>query len=299
MISDLNAMIYPAIEYVTNDVWPKTLQGDVGTIAMIGVAIIVLFVLVVLLVELTAWVLSLIKRFILFALIMVSTIFFFFSFGDKIFVENPDMTLVAIGIMGVLFGVIALIISIMSVKREMQKPWSEKVKELKQQMKEAAAEEFEKELEKKAVVEARPAIAPTQVQQPAMLSKQAFTAANVFAAFHDRSLLAVLSYMVVAEFGVFSGVTVSAPNETVGLIFLGLFLVAALIFIKSTYHNYLTGVKHLFVALAFGAGLSILLGHIWVSIPLEELLSLAYFKTNSLVALVTCLAVSLFLGAKG
>jgi len=299
MISDLNAMIYPAIEYVTNDVWPKTLQGDVGTIAMIGVAIIVLFVLVVLLVELTAWVLSLIKRFILFALIMVSTIFFFFSFGDKIFVENPDMTLVAIGIMGVLFGVIALIISIMSVKREMQKPWSEKVKELKQQMKEAAAEEFEKELEKKAVVEARPAIAPTHVQQPAMLSKQAFTAAIVFAAFHDRSLLAVLSYMVVAEFGVFSGVTVSAPNETVGLIFLGLFLVAALIFIKSTYHNYLTGVKHLFVALAFGAGLSILLGHIWVSIPLEELLSLAYFKTNSLVALVTGLAVSLFLGAKG
>ncbi|MBN2067417.1 MAG: hypothetical protein JW744_03045 [Candidatus Diapherotrites archaeon] len=298
MILDLNSMIYPAIDYVSNEVIPKALGGDVATIAMIGVALIVLFVLVVLLVELTAWVVGLLKRFVLFVLVMVSIVFFFFSFSDKIFSPEPDFTLLAIGAAGVVCAIIALAISVISVKREMQKPWYQKVQDLKKKMKEAAAEEFEKELEKKTAVAATPAPAATQVQQPGMLSKQALTTANVLAAFHDRSLLAVLSYMVVAEFGVFSGVTVSAPNETVGLIFFGLFIVAAMIFIKSTYHSYLTGIKHLTIALVFGAALSVLLGYIWASIPLEELLSLGYFKTNSLVALVTGLAVSLFLGSK-
>jgi uncharacterized membrane protein len=104
--------------------------------------------------------------------------------------------------------------------------------------------------------------------------------------------------MVVAEFGVISGITVSAPNPTIGLIFFAMFLIGALVFIKSTYHNYLTGLKHLFIALLFGAALSVVLAHIWLGFTLEELLSLTYFQTNALVALVTGLAVSLFMGSK-
>jgi uncharacterized membrane protein len=166
-------------------------------------------------------------------------------------------------------------------------------------MREVVEKEVVAELKKNLKVQATPAITPTQVQQPAMLSKQVLLPKNLLQSFNDRSLLAVLSYMVVAQFGVFSGVTIGAPNQMVGMIFFGLFLVAAFVFIKTTYHNYLTGLRHLIIALVFGFALSVVLGHVWATIPLAELLSTAYFTSNSLVALVTGLAISLFMGSKG
>ncbi len=297
-LPDANSFVGSAVNYLANEVFPKAMEGDVSVIAMIGIAFIVLFIALILIVQLAAWVVGLIKRFFLFLLITVSMLFFFFSFKDKIFAEQPDLLLAVVGVLGLVFALIALTISVLSINRELQKPKKQKITELKKMMREAAAEEFEKEVEKSATVEATPAISPTQLRQPAMLSKQALLPRNILASFHDRSLLAVLSYMVVAEFGVFSGITVGAPNETVGVIFFTLFLIAALVFIKSTYHHYLTGMKHLFIALTFGFALSVLLGHIWIEIPVGELLSVAYFKTTSLVALITGLAVSLFLGTK-
>ena len=61
----------------------------------------------------------------------------------------------------------------------------------------------------------------------------------------------------------------------------------------------MVGIRHLAIALVFGAALSVFLGNIWTSVPLVELLSIAYFKSNALVALTTGLAVSLFMGSKG
>ncbi len=299
MAVDLNSILYEQILPALNEIFAKAMAGDVTVIALLGIGAIVCFVLIILLVELTAWLISVVKRFFLFVIVVVFTGLFFFNFQDKIFVENPDPVLVTAGVAGVLFALVALAISALSIKREWQKPKKEKIQDLKSEMKRLVVEEFESELEGKAKKEARPEITATQAQSPAMLTKQALKPKNILASFHDRSLLAVLSYMVVAEFGVISGVTISAPNEQVGLVFFGLFLVAAMIFIKSTYHNYITGVKHLVVALAVGTALSMVLSHVWLSVPPEELLSLAYFKTNALVALVTGLAVSLFMGSKG
>lgn len=296
---DLNSLIYQTVVPAANDVFAKAMQGDVTTIALLGIGIIVCFVLVVLLVELAAWLIGLIKRFFLFLIVAVSTLLFFFSFQDKIFVAEPDLTLVVSGVIGVLFAFVALLISVLSIKREWQKPKEEKISDLKSEMKRLVVERFEGELEGKVTTQARPEITPTQVQSQGMLTRQALNPKNILASFHDRSLLAVLSYMVVAEFGVISGVTISAPNESVGLLFFAMFLIAALLFIKSTYHNYLTGLKHLFVALLIGAALSVILSNVWLNVPLEELLALNYFKTNALVALVTGLAVSLFMGSKG
>jgi len=299
MAFDLNALIYENILPYASEILDKAMQGDLTTIALIGIGVIVCFVLVVLLVELAAWLLSLVKRFFLFLVVAISTGLFFYSFQDKIFVPDPDLSLVAASIIGVVFAVIALSISLLSLKREWQKPKDEKISDLKSQMKKLVVNRFEDELESKAETHARPEITPTVAQSPQMLTRQALSPAKILASLHDRSLLAVLSYMVVAEFGVISGVTISAPNESVGLLFFALFLVAALVFIKSTYHNYLTGLKHLLVALTFGVALSIILGHVWLDIALEQLISLGYFKTNALVALVTGLAVSLFMGSKG
>ena len=68
---------------------------------------------------------------------------------------------------------------------------------------------------------------------------------------------------------------------------------------KTRQMKIITGLKHLFIALIFGAALSVILSNVWLTVPLMDLLSLTYFKTNALVALVTGLAVSLFMGSKG
>jgi len=296
---DLNTFFAESVLPVANDLIAKAMAGDITTIALLGIGIIACFVLIILLVELAAWLIGVVKRFFLFLIVALSTGMFFHSFQDKIFAAEPDLVLVASGIAGVVFALIALSISLISIKREWRKSRKEKIADIKSEMKQIVAEQFKEEVKKGQEKQAMPELTATQAQSPQMLTKQGFSKANILASFHDRSLLAVLSYMVVAEFGVISGVTISAPNETVGLIFFAAFLVAALVFIKSTYHNYLKGIRHLFAALLIGLGLSILLSHIWLSVPLELLFSLNYFKTNALVALVTGLAVSLFMGSKG
>ena len=55
---------------------------------------------------------------------------------------------------------------------------------------------------------------------------------------------------------------------------------------------------NLAVALIIGFALSVLLGHFWGGIPLEILLSMEYFTTDSLVAFVTGISVALFMGSK-
>ncbi|MFH1834727.1 MAG: hypothetical protein ABH851_00905 [Methanobacteriota archaeon] len=115
----------------------------------------------------------------------------------------------------------------------------------------------------------------------------------------DRRLETVLTYLIIAEFGVFSSKTIAAPSETVGLGFFTAFMIAALLFIHQSYTHYGRGLKHLAAAIIVGGTLSILLGHYWSGIPLTNLLSPNYFSTDSLVALVTGLSVSLFMGSKG
>lgn len=116
---------------------------------------------------------------------------------------------------------------------------------------------------------------------------------------NDKSIGAVLAYLIIAQFGVFSSKTIPAPTFQVGLMFFALFLVAGLFFIHFTYHNYLTGVRHLVMAVIVGTIVSVILGYFWADIPFETLLSPAFFQTDALVALVTGLALSLFMGGKG
>lgn len=115
----------------------------------------------------------------------------------------------------------------------------------------------------------------------------------------DKSLGAVLAYLVVAQFGVFSSKTMPAPSFQVGVAFFVLFIIAGLFFIHFTYNNYLTGLRHLGMAIIIGTIIAMVLGYFWGNIPLDQLFSLAFFQTDALVALVTGLALSLFMGGKG
>lgn len=323
---DINGILQGQAIPAANGILEKALAGDVSTIALLGIAAIVLFVAVVLLVELAAWLINLVKRLLLFVIVAASACLFLFSFQVKIFAAKPDPAIVAASAIGICFAIVALAISFISLKREWQKPKEQKIAELKSEMKKLVSGQFEGEpagnAQKEAMPEATtaqampeamatqgiPGITAAQVQRLSMVSAQAQQAAPVsrqapaltgfFALFNDRGLLAVLSYVIVVEFGVISGLAVSAPSIGIGLIFFALFLVAALVFIKSAYHRALTGIKRFLIALAVGGALSIALSNIWLSVPIETLLSPQFFQTSALAALVAGIAVSLFTGSK-
>jgi len=113
----------------------------------------------------------------------------------------------------------------------------------------------------------------------------------------DKHIGVVIAYIIIAEFGVFSSKTIAAPTISAGLMFFFIFLLASVVFIRMTYHNFWKGFQHLIAALVIGGTLSIILGYFWGAIPLDQLLSLSYFTTDALVALITGLALSLFMGS--
>lgn len=115
----------------------------------------------------------------------------------------------------------------------------------------------------------------------------------------DKRIGIVVAYIVIAEFGVFSSKTIAAPTVQAGLLFFIGFMLASIVFVRLTYHDYWRGLRHLGAALVIGGLLSLLLGFFWGNIPLDQLLSIQYFATDSLVALVTGLALSLFMGGGG
>ena len=109
----------------------------------------------------------------------------------------------------------------------------------------------------------------------------------------------IIAYLIVAEFGVISSKTVAAPDITTGIIFFVVFMVAALFFINQSYNDRNRGIRHFILAFLIGGALSIILGYFWGGYSISELLSESYFISDSLVAFVTGIAVSLFMGSKG
>jgi len=116
---------------------------------------------------------------------------------------------------------------------------------------------------------------------------------------HEKPITAILIYLVVAEFGVFSSPTLSAPNVQVGIMFFIIFLVGILIFTKSSYKDFKTAMTYFGVTFAVGLCLSFLLGMLWGTNTLAELFSPLFFTSDSLVAMITGMGVSLFAGSKG
>lgn len=258
---------------------PSVFKGEPTGIAVAGLVFIIFLALFF---ELSQLVYRFVKHFFLFLVVIISLLVFVINFGDKLFSPQPDFFILAVGVIGLLMGLVAFIISIFSVTTA----YSSIQKHAEEQYKQTPSP-------------TAPKVSPTQIQQPDFLSQQALSGKTLMQSVQDdRSLLAVLSYSIIAQFGVFSGFTVSAPSIEVGMAFFAAFFVGAFIFIKTSYHNYSRGIIHLVFATVFGFILSIMLGHYWGTIPLPELLSINYFTSHALVALVTGIAVSLLLGSK-
>ena len=279
-----------------NEIIENALAGDVTTISLLGIGLIVCFILLILVVDLADWVIGLTKRFFLLAIILTANLLFFFAVFEKAFSAERGPGIIVAAIIGSFFAILALVISIISLKRELFKPKDEKVADLESEMKKLVAERFEEELEGKLFEKSQDAIiaGKINVQQ----AKKPFNLRDFLMHFQDNSSLALLSYLVVAEFGIIAALPISIESEQFGLIAFAVFLIAAMVFIKSTYKNYLKGIKYMLITLLIGAPIAIAISNAWLGIPLEQLFSLYFFKTRSVVALMVGIAIELFLGSK-
>ncbi|MBW2970870.1 hypothetical protein KY320_01785 [Candidatus Woesearchaeota archaeon] len=239
-------------------------QGDVAATI---IALIVFFILLVIVNKLSTFLLAIIRRTIILAITMLILYAYVPVFLDKIAVEGFTIQNIVIGIVGGLLCLFAFLLAIRSLLKD---------------TKQAIILRREEPAE---------VIQETSIEQPA-----AFESFSQFA--HDKSIHQLLIYTTVAQFGVFSSVTLAAPNIKVGITMLTVFFLASLVFIKQSYKQYKIGLVHLAVAFGVGVGLSLLLGVFWSDQKLSQLLSLDYFKSDSLVALITGMAVSLFAGSK-
>ncbi|MDO9539675.1 MAG: PAS domain-containing protein [Methanocalculus sp.] len=114
----------------------------------------------------------------------------------------------------------------------------------------------------------------------------------------DSALGRIIIYLIIAEFGIFSSRTLAASTSEAGMTFFIIFMGACFIFIRLVYTDYIIGLKHFGVVFLLGFLLSLLLGHFWGGIPLETLISLEYFGSEALVALITGISLSLFMSSK-
>jgi len=269
---DLSAIDIAYIQQYAESLFSNILAGDPTAIVIVaGLAIILLAVVF----KVSGFLFGLIKRFFLFIVIALSAYFFLGTFGEKLAAEGPTGQLIVVGVVGILGAIAALVIALGALKKHTKKQPASPT--------EPSAPEF----------------TPTQLQQPQAYTTQALTPGNIMNSLKDdRSLLAVLSYVIIAQFGVFSSRTISAPNPETGMIFFAIFVIGALIFIKTTYHSYLKGITHLLAASVFGIIFSVLLGMFWAEIPMETILSAGYFATDAMVAFVTGIAISLLMGTK-
>lgn len=281
----------------------SALQGNMEAIIIVFGTLIISIIFLIGIYRVSKALFSLIKRLFIVVLVIGFVAAFFISFYDKIFAPEPDPVYIIVGISGILCAIITLIISLVALKTRAKNAFAkQQIISIKDELREKLSGEAQEEIarQKEYTLSAPPGIAPTQAQQPKMLTQSALTAQNLFSSVRDKSILSVIAFIVVAEFGVFSSVTIAAPNIMAGIALFVAFMFAAFIFIKSSYHNYKTGISHLFIGTIIALALSLVLGATWGNppIPIETLLSAEYFKTNSLVATVTGLAVSLFMGSK-
>lgn len=253
-----------------------------GDLFAIMVAFILIYCAAILIKKFSIVVMDSIKKLVIFLIIAVAAYIFLNDFLFRIITEGLTLDNVIFGITGLLCGLFAVGIALYSVIKSLKKAKEEKVlKEEKVRPAETRPHEY------------MAAVAGESEGTPETYLGQLLEHTK------DNTIGMVIIYLIIAEFGIFSSKTIAASTSEAGLTFFIIFMVAALIFIKLVYHDYYTGLKHFGVAFVLGFALSLVLGHFWGGIPLDTLLSLNYFGSDALVALITGIALSLFMSSKG
>ncbi|MBD3387647.1 MAG: hypothetical protein GF416_01240 [Candidatus Altiarchaeales archaeon] len=283
-MTDPSSSIVPGLVDFISQMPSKVTSGDLLAVSLVLISI---YLLVYLINKLTGLIIFLLKKVFLLVIVLLAFYRFMEDFMTKVGAEGFTQDNLVLGVAGTFVGFIATAIALYAALSSLKDIHISRTDGKKKEEEEVGAEPEEVESEKK---EMKPGKEDSGLGLSNLLSVQSLKS--------DRHLGAVLAYLVIAEFGVFSSKTMAAPTPAVGVGFFAVFMVAALFFIRQSYSDYMKGLRHLGAAILFGGILSLILGHFWGGYPLEKLLSTAYFATDSLVALVTGLSVSLFMGSR-
>ncbi|MFC2174279.1 hypothetical protein ACFLQ2_00210 [archaeon] len=259
------------------------IQGDVGAIV---IGLILFYVGLIVVNKLSFYMLRVLKYVVIVAIVVSAFYAVVMTFITKM--AGAEVLYILLGLVGIGIGFAGVVAALYTLYREatknvdIAKIRQEKMlayhKELLQEEKdklEAAKEQLEEqkeELEKKGSIQ--------------KIIKQ------------QSVLLTIITYILIAEFGVFSSITVSAPTVEIGMIMFALFTVGVVVYTLKNYPDPRQGLVYLAAAFVFAFVMSVVLGHFWVGHALGELLSTAYFALDSLVAFITGIALSLFMGSK-
>ncbi|MBU5689596.1 MAG: hypothetical protein QXM68_01290 [Candidatus Aenigmatarchaeota archaeon] len=253
----------------------RAAQGDVAAIAL---SFILFFIGVFLMNKMTEAILSIIKRTILFFITGIAFLYFFKTFLVRVSVMGLTAENIIFGVFGIILGIAGTSLSFYWLFQSFKK------NEIKEGKILPTKEDLEKESLKETIIPEK--------------QGNTFETIKTEILFKEKSILAILIYLIIAEFGIFSSPTKTAPNFQIGLTFFLMFIAASVFFISKIYKNFRIGLIHFGIALIFGYILSVFLGYFWNGQSLSELVSLGYFSSQSMVALITGIAVSLFMTSR-
>ena len=288
------------VAYVTGYIQSMPAEIMRVDVFALTITLIAFFAAVVIINRLTGLLINVLKKIILFLIVALAFWQFVLMFFSRISSEGLNNDTIIFGAVGFVIGFTALCISLFVALRSFYEAGVKKPAPAAPGEGGAAPETARAESPAAGLAAGDETLAApaAEVGKAGTVSSVKETL-SISSLKNDRSLGAVLAYLVVAQFGVFSSKTIPAPSFQVGVAFFAIFVVAGLFFIHLTYNNYLTGLRHLVLAIVVGTAMAVVLGFFWGNIPLDQLLSPAFFQTDALVALVTGLALSLFMGGKG
>ncbi|MFH1403190.1 MAG: hypothetical protein ABIH11_02855 [Candidatus Altiarchaeota archaeon] len=277
MVVDPHAIMVIVLDHLV-DFMTKVFSGDVFAVSIL---LITTYTAVYIVNKLTGILIFVMKRVFLLVIVSLASYQFIQKFLSRVAADGFTNETVLFGAGGIIIAVIAMSIAIYAALRS--------VRTLKVNITEGREKTDDAGVEGVAAA----SVSPEKYSMPGIREIMSIKTMK-----NDKSLGAVLAYLVIAEFGVFSSKTIAAPSAGVGLGFFVVFMVAAVLYVYYRYRDHDRGFTHLTVAFIVGLALSLLLGHFWGSYAVGSLFSLEYFATDSMVALVTGISLSLFMGGK-
>ncbi len=257
-------------------------QGDVGAIV---VGLLLFYIGLIVVNKISYVLLRVIKYVVVVAIVSSAFYALVMTFIEKMSGAQPIYIL--LGLIGVGIGFVGVLIALWALFKQATrsaktaKTRGDKMLAYQKHLIDEEKKELHEEKQKFAVEKEE--LKQTSLQQ--MIEKQS-------------TLLTIITYILIAEFGVFSSVTISAPTADIGMIMFVMFTVGVLVYVLRTYPDPKMGLFYLGSAFMFAFLMSIVLGHFWAGHALNELLSMRFFGLDSLVAFITGIALSLFMGSK-
>jgi hypothetical protein len=259
-----------AVAFLQSYLYSLPYQAMQGDVAAITISFLLFFLGIFVINKMTEALLAIIKKSILLFITGIAFYYFLKTFMLRLSLFGLTTENIVLGLFGITLGLVGMALSF---------AW------LFQSFKQTKTK-----LPKAEDIGAK----PEKVEE----NRTVFQAIKQEVLFKEKNIFTIIIYLVIAEFGIFSSPTKPAPTAEIGMTFFLIFITATIFFIRKIYKDFKTGLTQFGIALLVGYALSVALGYFWNNNELSTLLSIQYFATPSLVALITGMAVSLFMSSR-